>query len=96
MFEQFQVCPLVIRQTDMTENITFATPLASGNNSRVYSATCFCYNEHEFVMSKFLCIKIMGSNVKKFGYNKHQLAINSKVNITCELTFMVRNGPDPV
>ena len=29
----------------------------------------FGYNEHSAITSRFLCIKIIDCNVKKFGYN---------------------------
>ena len=35
------------------------------------------YNEHPTATSKFLCIKIIDSNVNKFGYNEQPLRTNS-------------------
>ena len=35
------------------------------------------YNEHLVITSKFLCIKIIDCNVKKFSYNKHPLLTSS-------------------
>ena len=37
----------------------------------------FCYNEHPAITSRFVCIKITDSNVKKFGYNEYSLATSS-------------------
>ena len=31
----------------------------------------FCYNEHTALTSRFLCIKIIDCNVKKFSYSTH-------------------------
>ena len=31
----------------------------------------FGYNEHPAITSRFLCIKIIDCNVKKFAYNEH-------------------------
>ena len=35
------------------------------------------YNEHLATTSRFLCIKIIDCNVKKFGYNQHPLIASS-------------------
>ena len=37
----------------------------------------FGYNEHLAIMSRFLCFKIIDSNVKKFSYNEHPLITSS-------------------
>ena len=37
----------------------------------------FGYNEHSAITSRFLCIRIIDSNVKKFGYNEHPPATTS-------------------
>ena len=44
------------------------------------------YNEHPTAPSKFLCIKIIDCNVKKFGYNKQPLRTNS---FFCMFSFVV-------
>ena len=40
-------------------------------NTLVPASNEFGYNEHPLTASRFLCIKIIDSNVKKFGYYEH-------------------------
>ena len=38
----------------------------------------FGYNEHSATRSRFLCIKVIDCNVKKFSYNDHPLIYNEQ------------------